>query len=129
MRRGCRWCTFARFLADRRSRCDDSRSRRARCPLLRGVVGSRYRRTASTLRMRVLAQETTSGFAIWTAQPRQLAGSGNARALFWSPDSAFVGFFSGFQLKKVAVGGGAVVTICTVPEEVEEKWSGAWSPD
>ena len=75
-----------------------------------------------------------SGGAIWIRdmdreQSRQLVGTENARAPFWSPDSAFVGFFSGLQLKKVAAGGGAVTTVCTVPQSYESNQQGSWSPD
>src|SRR5262249_37719480 len=44
---------------------------------------------------------------------------------FWSPDSAFVGYFQGSKLKKVAVTGGPAQTIC----DVVDGRGGAWSPD
>src|SRR4030095_14155051 len=41
-----------------------------------------------------------------TAQP--LAGTEEAGWPFWSPDSRFIGFFSGGKLKKIGGGGGHV---------------------
>jgi hypothetical protein len=43
---------------------------------------------------------------------RVLEGTANARSPFFSPDSQWIGFFDGSSLKKVAVSGGAVITIC-----------------
>jgi eukaryotic-like serine/threonine-protein kinase len=43
---------------------------------------------------------------------RVLEGTANARSPFFSPDSQWIGFFDGTSLKKVAVSGGAVITIC-----------------
>jgi eukaryotic-like serine/threonine-protein kinase len=44
-----------------------------------------------------------------------LAGTEGARNPFFSPDGAWVGFFAGGKLKKIATGGGAVVTLCEAP--------------
>jgi serine/threonine protein kinase len=41
-----------------------------------------------------------------------LAGTENAASPFFSPDSQWVGFFADGKLKKVAVAGGAAVTLC-----------------
>jgi serine/threonine-protein kinase len=45
-------------------------------------------------------------------ESRVLEGTANARSPFFSPDSQWIGFFDGTSLKKVAVSGGAVITIC-----------------
>ena len=62
-------------------------------------------------------------------QPSELAGTENARhqGLFWSPDSQFIGFASGNELKKVSVQGGPAITLCPLPGTIWE--GGAWSPD
>ena len=62
-------------------------------------------------------------------QPRELAGTENARhqGLFWSPDSQFIGFAAGNELKKVSVQGGPAITLCPLPGTIWE--GGAWSPD
>ena len=44
-----------------------------------------------------------------------LAGTDGATAPFFSPDGTYVGFWSAGALKKVALSGGPVVTICEVP--------------
>ncbi len=62
-------------------------------------------------------------------QPRELAGTKNARplGLFWSPDSQFIGFAAGNELKKVSVQGGPAITLCQLPGRI---WAGgAWSLD
>ncbi len=44
---------------------------------------------------------------------------------FWSPDSEFVGFRSGSELKEVSVRSGVPTTICNLPRAA----GAAWSPD
>jgi Tol biopolymer transport system component/tRNA A-37 threonylcarbamoyl transferase component Bud32 len=44
------------------------------------------------------------------AQP--VSSGSNARQPFFSPDSQWIGFFEGRTLKKVAIAGGAAITIC-----------------
>ncbi len=59
---------------------------------------------------------------------REVASPGvgwSATYPFWSPDSEFVGFRSGSELKKVSVRGGVPTTICNVPSAA----GAAWSPD
>jgi serine/threonine-protein kinase len=41
-----------------------------------------------------------------------LAGITNAYAPFFSPDSRWIGFFEGTELKKVLIAGGPVITLC-----------------
>ena len=58
-----------------------------------------------------------------TATP--LAGTDGAEGPFFSPDGQWLGFFSGGKLKKIAVAGGAVVTLCDAPNHR----GGAWAED
>ena len=62
-------------------------------------------------------------------QPRELAGTENARPQgpFWSPDSQFIGFAAGNELKKVSVQGGPAITLCQLPSTIW--WGGTWSVD
>ncbi len=61
-------------------------------------------------------------------QPRKQEGpDGALYAPFWSPDSRFIGFVVGDQLKKIAVEGGPAVTICTLPGGPYD--GGDWSHD
>ena len=62
-------------------------------------------------------------------QPRELGGTEDARqnGLFWSPDSQFIGFAAGNELKKVSVQGGPAITLSPLPGSI---WAGgAWSFD
>ncbi|MDO8795193.1 MAG: protein kinase [Vicinamibacterales bacterium] len=58
-------------------------------------------------------------------QPTLLSGTDEARSPFFSPDGEWIAFFAGGKLKKVAVAGGAAVTLCDAPEDR----GGAWSED
>jgi Tol biopolymer transport system component len=44
-----------------------------------------------------------------------IAGSENAFAPFWSPDSRFVAFFSAGKLRRADISGGSPVPVCDVP--------------
>jgi serine/threonine-protein kinase len=52
-----------------------------------------------------------------------IAGTVSASAPFFSPDGAWVAFFAGNQLRKVAVTGGAVVTLCAAPAPRGGTWA------
>lgn len=52
-----------------------------------------------------------------------LAGTENAFAPFWSPDSKWIAFFSNGQLKKVEAFGGPVETLCDAPTGRGGTWS------
>lgn len=56
-----------------------------------------------------------------TAQP--LAGTEDAINPFWSPDSRLIGFFTPGKLKKIEAAGGAVSTICDVPNGRGGSWN------
>ena len=55
------------------------------------------------------------------AQP--LAGTDDATYPFWSPDSRWIAFFSHDKLKKIAVNGGPVQTLCEAPTARGGTWS------
>ena len=44
---------------------------------------------------------------------KELAGTENARGPFFSPDSAWIGYFVGGDLKKISSDGGPSTTICS----------------
>jgi Tol biopolymer transport system component len=60
-----------------------------------------------------------------TAQP--LAGTEDAFHPFWSPDSRWIGFFAGNQVKKIEASGGPAQTLCEAPSTNER--GGSWSAD
>lgn len=60
-------------------------------------------------------------------EPRELAGTEGALQPFFSPDGEWIAFFGSSHLKRVAVGGGAPLTICeAVGNQVR---GGAWGKD
>ncbi len=52
-----------------------------------------------------------------------LAGTANARNPFFSPDGQWIGFFAEGKLKKIAVTGGAAVTLCDAPSGRGGTWA------
>ena len=60
-------------------------------------------------------------------QPRAIEGTEGATSPFWSPDSTFIGFAAGGQVKKVSVQGGLAGRVCDLP--AVHFHGGTWSPD
>ena len=58
-------------------------------------------------------------------QATPLSGTDDADSPFFSPDGQWIGFFADGKLKKIAVTGGAAVTLCDAPNGR----GGAWSED
>ncbi len=54
---------------------------------------------------------------------RPLAGTEEGGHPFFSPDSRFIGFFSGGKLKRIEVTGGPVQTLCDAPEARGGTWN------
>jgi len=61
-----------------------------------------------------------------TLEWRRLAGTEGGGSPFWSPDSRFLAFAVGNELKKIEVAGGPPQTLCTLQGAAG---SGAWSRD
>ena len=58
--------------------------------------------------------------------PKSLAAleiSGSPTPPFWSPDSRFIGFFAGGQLKKIESGGGPAQKVCDIPGPRGGTWN------
>jgi serine/threonine protein kinase/Tol biopolymer transport system component len=71
----------------------------------------------------------TAGRGVWVREinsldARPLPGAERAITVFWSPDSQHVAFFADGKLKRVAVAGGGVLTVCDCPGEF-----GSWSAE
>jgi serine/threonine-protein kinase len=56
-------------------------------------------------------------------QAQSLAATDGARDPFFSPDGQWVGFFAGGKLKKIAVSGGAAVTLADAPNSRGAVWT------
>jgi Tol biopolymer transport system component len=57
-----------------------------------------------------------------------LSGTEGADSPFFSPDGKWIGFFAGGQLKKIAVAGGAPLTICAAGGDGTAR-GGSWTED
>jgi Tol biopolymer transport system component/predicted Ser/Thr protein kinase len=55
-------------------------------------------------------------------QPALLAGTEDAVDPFFSPDSQWIGFFAGNQMRKIPVQGGGAVTLCETGEARGASW-------
>jgi serine/threonine-protein kinase len=55
--------------------------------------------------------------------PTPMAGTTHAVSPFFSPDGHWIAFFADGQLKKVAVAGGAPITLCPAPVGLGGSWS------
>ena len=60
-------------------------------------------------------------------QPRAIERTEGASGPFWSPDSDFIGFAAGGEVKKVSVQGGLASRLCQLP--AIHFHGGSWSPD
>ena len=62
-------------------------------------------------------------------EARMLPGTDGANSPFWSPDSSYIAFGVGNQLKKIDSNGGPPVTLCTAPAPIVLVGSGAWNSE
>jgi Tol biopolymer transport system component len=60
---------------------------------------------------------------------RPLAGTEKAVAPTWSPDSSWVAYFVGDELRKAPISGGSAVRIATMPGVVVEAGGAGWGAD
>ena len=56
---------------------------------------------------------------------QEYSNTAEARFPFWSPNGQWVAFFAEGNLKKIEVGSGAVLTLCSAPRP----WGGDWNQD
>jgi Tol biopolymer transport system component len=80
-------------------------------------------------RVLFLLQDEGGRHSIWvrsldSLEMRRLAGTEDARGMFWSPDGREIAFFADGRLKRIGSDGGPVETVC----ESGGAFSGAWSP-
>jgi serine/threonine-protein kinase len=95
--------------------------------------GQQLSTTASPLAIspdgKILVYSTSNGLYLRSVD--ELAGKlipgteGSSQQPFFSPDGKWIGYFSGGQLKKISINGGAPVTLCGVPQ-IRGAW---WSSD
>ncbi len=73
-----------------------------------------------------IAEDTTR--KIWlrslnSAEARPLAGTENARTVFWSPDSHYIAFVTGLKLSKISIADGQTQAICDIDGFPGAAWS------
>ena len=61
--------------------------------------------------------------ALASFKPNALPGTEGAHGAFWSPDGHNLGFFAQGKLKRIAISGGPVVTVCDVGEGRGGSWN------
>ncbi len=62
--------------------------------------------------------------AMDSLEARALPGTDDARLPFWSPDSAWIGFFNEGRLKKISVNGGPAQILCNAQNGIGGTWNG-----
>jgi len=101
-----------------------------------GFPGATLALSPNGRRLAFLARGTDGQRRLWvrlleglSAQP--LAGTEGVSAPFWSPDSQFLAFFAGGQLKKIDAAGGPPVVLGDAPAAIADGpgGSGAWNRD
>ncbi|HLN59760.1 MAG TPA: protein kinase, partial [Thermoanaerobaculia bacterium] len=81
-------------------------------------------------RLLCLLQDESGRNSVWvrsldSLEMRRLAGTEDARGMFWSPDGREIGLFSDGKLKRMSADGGPLRTVCGSGGA----FIGSWSPD
>jgi Tol biopolymer transport system component len=93
-----------------------------------GGAGGGYFALSPDGRMMTFAASDTAGVArLWVRSLNSLRsvplpGTDEASYPFWSPDSRYIGFFSGGKLRKIAASGGDVAVLCKAPSGRGGSW-------
>jgi Tol biopolymer transport system component/predicted Ser/Thr protein kinase len=101
-------------------------------PLAPGTAYSRYLSVSPDGRKLAFNATRIGDVGIWvrdfeSTEWRRLPGTNHAVVgFFWSPDSRFLAFADGNELKKVDIAGGPSQTLCQLPDRVG---TGAWNAD
>jgi len=93
-----------------------------------GANGGHFALAPDGKRLTFAATDSTGVTRLWvrslnSLQCVPLAGTDEASYPFWSPDSRYIGFFSGGKLRKIDASGGAPGTLCDAPSGRGASWS------
>jgi Tol biopolymer transport system component/tRNA A-37 threonylcarbamoyl transferase component Bud32 len=96
-------------------------------PLTRATAGNMLALSPDGARLALTLRGADGKVRLYTrllnqSQATPLAGTDNATHPFFSPDNEWVGFFADGKLKKIAVEGGAAVTLCDAPSPIGASW-------
>ena len=91
---------------------------------LTGTAGSMLALSLDGTQLAYVAGSSQSIYlrAFDTLEAKPLTGTEGALSPFFSPDGQWIGFFAGGKLRKVAVSGGAVLTLCDAPVSRGGAW-------
>jgi len=101
--------------------------------LSRRAPSHRFRLSPDGHRLAYIAADATGRTMLWVRPldnlaGRPLAGTDDANAPFWSPDSRFVAFFADAKLKRIDAAGGPVTVICDAPASTGRRMTpGSWN--
>ncbi|HTM32084.1 MAG TPA: protein kinase [Vicinamibacterales bacterium] len=101
--------------------------------LSRRAPSHRFRLSPDGRQLAYIAADASGRTMLWVrpldslaGQP--LAGTDDANAPFWSPDSRFVAFFADAKLKRIDAAGGPVTVICDAPASTGRRLTtGSWN--
>jgi serine/threonine protein kinase len=107
------------------------RSVRFQVPLPEKSTDAMFRLSPDGRYLAIAGRIVRGGSRLWvrpldSVEARALPGTEFASFPFWSPDSAFIGFFDQGKLKRIALAGGPPQTICDAPNSIG---GGTWNRD
>jgi Tol biopolymer transport system component len=99
------------------------------------ATSHRFKLSPDGRRLAYVALDASGRIMLWVrafdslaGQP--LAGTDDATAPFWSPDSRFIAFFADQKVKRIGATGGPVTVICDAPASTGRRVTpGSWSRD
>jgi len=92
-----------------------------------GAAGGHFALAPDGTQLAFAATDSTGATRLWVRSLSSLrcvplAGTEDGAYPFWSPDSRFIGFFSGGKLRKVQVSAGPVAALCDAPSGRGGTW-------
>ena len=99
------------------------------------ATSHRFKLSPDGRRLAYVARDASGRVMLWVraldslaGQP--LAGTDDANAPFWSPDSRFIAFFADQKLKRIGATGGPVTVVCDAPAPTGRRVTpGSWNRD
>jgi eukaryotic-like serine/threonine-protein kinase len=100
-------------------------------PTAKPSVGSLFAISPDGRKLVFMAAGSDGDASLWvrgldSAETRPLPGTASPAPVFWSPDSRYVAFWTGTQIKKIAISGGPAQTLCNYRNLVI---GGSWNRD
>ena len=99
------------------------------------ATSHRFKLSPDGLRLAYVAPDASGRVMLWVRRfdslvGQALAGTDDANAPFWSPDSRFIAFFADQKVKRIDATGGPVTVICAAPPPTGRRVTpGSWNRD